>query len=188
MIAVLNTIGVKYYLMGSSKTFGQVFAEARNKQGLSQNEVARRLDKSPTWISYIERDINPSSKTGKPQPSREFVESAARVLQVPRAELLAAAGFLPDAVSHTDAGQRAAEYVNALPAERQEDVLMILESFYHRYIKTGGTKAPKPSGKPERVYAPIIRPTDWAPEIPKTESQQVSNEKGSKIDKKVRAK
>lgn len=99
-----------------------------------QAELARALSISPTYVSLLERDLNPSAKDGKSQPSLELVDKIARVLSIPPAEVRVAAGYAPAGKEGSlEHGERAAEYVNALPLERKEDALMVLEAFYRKY-------------------------------------------------------
>lgn len=43
--------------------FGDAVRLARLEKGWSQREVARRINKSATYIHYLERDLNPSAKS-----------------------------------------------------------------------------------------------------------------------------
>jgi predicted transcriptional regulator len=60
----LQTIG---FILG--ETFGNLLEGWRKSAGISQSELARRLNLSPTYISQLERDYYPNSKSGKGRPS-----------------------------------------------------------------------------------------------------------------------
>lgn len=76
-------------------TFGQKLKRWREAAHVSQAELARRMDVSPTWVSNLERDFSPSAKDGKPQPSIETCDKIARALGVRVAEVRLAAGYAP---------------------------------------------------------------------------------------------
>ena len=78
-----------------AQSFGKWLHDWRERAGMKQVELARRLEVSPTYISNLERDISPSAKTGRPQPSRDFVDRLAKALRVPIAEARLAAGYAP---------------------------------------------------------------------------------------------
>jgi transcriptional regulator with XRE-family HTH domain len=78
-----------------ANTFGQKLKEWREAAGITQAELARRIDASPTWVSNLERDFSPTAKGGKPQPSVETCDKIAHALGVRIAEVRIAAGYTP---------------------------------------------------------------------------------------------
>lgn len=76
-------------------TFGQKLKRWREAAHVSQAELARRMNVSPTWVSNLERDFSPSARGGKPQPSIETCDKIARALGVKIAEVRLAAGYAP---------------------------------------------------------------------------------------------
>jgi len=76
-------------------TFGQRLKGWREAAGLSQAELARRIDASATWVSNLERDFSPTAKGGKPQPSVETCDKIAHALGIKIAEVRLAAGYAP---------------------------------------------------------------------------------------------
>ncbi len=92
MQVILNDYRVKYCL--TMETFGQYLAAKRKQAGLSQRELAARVGVSPTYISYLERDINPAAR-GRPQPSVDLVDRLARALGCPVNEMRLKAGYAP---------------------------------------------------------------------------------------------
>lgn len=93
---------VNSQLMAKTNSFGQQLAKWRKEAGMNQAELARRLKVSPTYISNLERDYSPSAKSGKPQPSKEFVDSVARVFHIPISEARLAAGYAPPTIDPAD--------------------------------------------------------------------------------------
>ncbi len=63
-----------------SQQFGQTVRKIRLKQGLSQGDVARRLNLHRSYISSIERGIR--------NPSLKVIQKIAKALEVPMEKLL----------------------------------------------------------------------------------------------------
>ena len=63
-----------------SQQFGQTVRKIRLKQGLSQGDVARRLNLHRSYISSIERGIR--------NPSLKVIQKIAKALEVPIEKLL----------------------------------------------------------------------------------------------------
>src|SRR4051812_35518122 len=71
--------------------FGTLFQQWRERAGLSQNALARRMDVNPAYVNRLEHG-------GRGAGNRELVETAAAALGLSPAErdrLLAAAGHWP---------------------------------------------------------------------------------------------
>jgi len=108
--------------------FGQRLAAARKAKGLSQIQLAERLDTTQKTIDYYERRaVN---------PTLEFIERAAQVLGVTVGELLgvepARARNKPGPSSQL---QRRFEQIKRLPRKEQEFVLKFLDTVLERYGK-----------------------------------------------------
>jgi transcriptional regulator with XRE-family HTH domain len=76
-------------------TFGKQLKKWRETVNIKQAELARRLKVSTTYVSQLERDYYPNSKSGKGRPSEEIVERISRVLKVPIDQVRIAAGYAP---------------------------------------------------------------------------------------------
>jgi transcriptional regulator with XRE-family HTH domain len=84
-----------------NETFGQKLKQWREAANISQAELARRVEVSPTYISNLERDFSPTAKGGKPQPSVETCDKIARALGVKVAEVRLAAGYAPPSAAES---------------------------------------------------------------------------------------
>ena len=69
--------------------------EARLEKNLSQRELALRIGKSPTYISYVETGLNPSSRSGVFKPGVEAVDRIAKALDIPVDSARIASGYAP---------------------------------------------------------------------------------------------
>lgn len=76
-----------------NRTLGEVVQEARAKTDLSLRDVAKRVDKTPSYLSDIEND--------RRVPSEEVLADLARLLKLDFDDLMARAGrFGEDAVRY----------------------------------------------------------------------------------------
>lgn len=80
-----------------SDTFGQRLARWRETAGLSQEELARRVGVTGTYISYLEMETDPTGNGDGSPPAVEVVDAIAEALAVPLAEVRCAAGHKPPA-------------------------------------------------------------------------------------------
>lgn len=78
-----------------SGTFGQRLVRWRKAAGLTQGELAGRVGMTPTYISHLEREVDPTGIGEKPRPMIEVVDAIAKALSVPLAEVRCAAGYDP---------------------------------------------------------------------------------------------
>ena len=81
------------------KTLGEVVREARTDKSLSLRDLAKRLDKTPSYLSDIEND--------RRVPSEEVLRNIAVILDLDFNELMARAGRF---------GDRAMRYLKRYPA------------------------------------------------------------------------
>lgn len=105
--------------------FGQRLAAERKKQGLSQKQLAERLETTREIIDYYERRaVN---------PSLPFIERAAESLQVSVAELV---GSEPRAARRRPGPSpqlvRRIEQIGELPRKEQEFVIRFLDTVLER--------------------------------------------------------
>jgi transcriptional regulator with XRE-family HTH domain len=70
--------------MTPAQRFGSNLARTREKRGLSQSQLARKVDVVDNYISRIE--------TGRAEPSFRLILALAKQLEVPPAELFAGIG------------------------------------------------------------------------------------------------
>ena len=101
--------------------FGQRLAAVRRSKGLTQQQLADKLNIKRSLIDYYE--------TRAPNPSLDFIERAAAALQVSVAELL---GSEPHTTRRKPGPQaqlqRKFEQVKLLPREKQKFVLQFLDT------------------------------------------------------------
>jgi transcriptional regulator with XRE-family HTH domain len=101
--------------------FGQRLSAVRRSRGLTQKQLADKLEVKRELIDYYERR--------SPNPALDFIERAAAALEVSVAELLGsepnAAKSKPGPASQL---QRKFEQVKLLPREKQKFVLQFLDT------------------------------------------------------------
>jgi transcriptional regulator with XRE-family HTH domain len=79
------------YLM----TFGSQLKAWRKAKGMTQPELAKAVGVNVSYISNLERDFSPNTKSGKPRPSEALVEKFSKVLEISLDEIRLAAGYAP---------------------------------------------------------------------------------------------
>ncbi len=101
--------------------FGQRLSAVRNNKGLTQKQLADKLDVKRSLIDYYE--------TRSPNPSLDFIERSAAALDVTIAELL---GSEPNAAKGKPGPksqlQRKCEQVKLLPREKQKFIIQFLDT------------------------------------------------------------
>ena len=101
--------------------FGQRLAAVRRSKGMTQQQLADRMEVKRSLIDYYEHR--------SPNPAPDFIERAAAALEVSVAELLGseplAAKSKPGPQSQL---QRKFEQVKLLPREKQKFVLQFLDT------------------------------------------------------------
>jgi transcriptional regulator with XRE-family HTH domain len=77
-------------------TFGEWLREKLKEARMSNAELARWVDVSPTYIGNLVRDYSPNTKSGKaPRPSERLVEKIAKAVKADPDEARQAAGYAP---------------------------------------------------------------------------------------------
>ena len=82
-------------LLVNAMSFGTWLRDKINSLDISNAEVARRADISPTYVGNLIRDHYPNSLDGTGQPSEETVAALAKALGASLDEARLAAGFAP---------------------------------------------------------------------------------------------
>lgn len=78
-----------------AESFGQYLSRKREAFGLTQTELAGRVGVTPTYISYLERGVDPTGIGQSIRPMIEVVDAIADALETPLAEVRCAAGYDP---------------------------------------------------------------------------------------------
>src|ERR1700752_5285117 len=108
--------------------FGRRLAALRRQKGLSQRELAERLDTTQKTVDYYERRaVN---------PTLDLVERVAAALEVPAAELIgdgAAPMRLSKKAGPTGKVQKVFEDVSRLPRRQQEKIVEFVSAFVRQY-------------------------------------------------------
>ncbi len=127
------------HALGMSKeteTFGDWLKRTRKSRGLSQSDLWRETGISKQYISGLEKNARQPRSNKLMRPGEEKVDKLARALAVPLAEARLAAGYAPPArTGGPTKGQRAAEYVDGLPDDKQDDALLFLQMLYQQYAR-----------------------------------------------------
>ena len=101
--------------------FGQRLAAVRRSKGLSQRELAKRLNVTREMIDYYERRA--------PNPALDFIGRAAAALEVSVAELLGSRPHTirakPGPISQLE---RRMEQVKLLPRKKQQLIIEFLDA------------------------------------------------------------
>ena len=100
--------------------FGQQLAFFRKRKGITQSELARAMGMTRKAIDYYERRAT--------NPNLDFIQRAAKILDVPIAELL---GEQPPSERHHPGPkstlQRRLEEIQTLPRSKQNAILQVLD-------------------------------------------------------------
>ena len=101
--------------------FGQRLAAVRRSKGLTQQQLADKLNIKRSLIDYYE--------TRSPNPALDFIERAANALEVSISELLGSEPNTPKGKpGPTSQLQRKFEQVKLLPRDKQKFVLQFLDT------------------------------------------------------------
>ena len=101
--------------------FGQRLSAVRRNKGLTQRELAERMQVKRELIDYYERR--------SPNPALDFIERAAAALEVSVAELLGSEPNTPRSKPGPQSQlQRKFEQVKLLPREKQKFILQFLDT------------------------------------------------------------
>ena len=114
-------------------TFGAYMKLWREKAGLNRSDLAKYLGVSAQHVGNLEKDLSPSSKSGRPPlVPREMCDQLSRVLQVPR-HLVYLAAYIPELLEKEFFDMRTKRMVaifEELPEEKQDEVLALLETIW----------------------------------------------------------
>jgi transcriptional regulator with XRE-family HTH domain len=108
--------------------FGRRLAALRRQKGLSQRELAERLDTTQKTVDYCERRAL--------NPTLDLVERVAAALEVSAAELIgdgAAPMRLSKKAGPTGKVQKVFEDVSRLPRRQQEKIVEFVSAFVRQY-------------------------------------------------------
>ena len=143
----------RFKLSRDMPSFGKYVKVWRESAGLKRSELARYLGVSATHIGNLERDLSPSSKTGRPPlVSREMCDQIARVLQVPR-YLVYLAAYVPELLEKEFHDVRTKQMVaifEELPVDRQDEVLAYLKMIWKLAVAQPPSE-PKETPDKERI-------------------------------------
>ena len=105
--------------------FGQRLSTLRKSQGMSQRELAQKLESFREMIDYYERRAA--------NPSLEFIQQVAQALKVSVAELLGSeAKTSRGKPGPAPQWQRRLEQIRELPRKEQEFILQLLDTALER--------------------------------------------------------
>ncbi len=144
------------YARGMSEkveTFGDWLKRHRKERGLSQSDLWRASGISKQYISALEKDARQPRSGKLMRPSEAKVDKFAVALNVPVAEARRAAGYTtPAKRGDVTKGQRAAEYVDGLPEDKQDDALLYLRLLYHQYARPSAKAAGRERHRTEEEF------------------------------------
>lgn len=103
---------------------GQLLQHAREREGLSKAEAARRANLSESWWRRLETGVNIRNGKKIPiTPTPEAVARAAQAVNLPVNQLLDAAGFAPQRDDPQELQEEAAQLLKALPIALQREAV-----------------------------------------------------------------
>lgn len=122
ILMVLISADIGIYRMTENKTFGQIIREKRQELGISQKELASKIEKedgssiSPQYENDIEFDRRDA-------PSEDMIRQYAKILGLHVDALLLAAGKVPDELRHFAARspEKAQQVFQAFRKKSQEE-------------------------------------------------------------------
>lgn len=119
--------------MATNPTFGQWLKAERERKNLTASALARGSGVTPQYIHNLEKDA-PTKNNKRAQPSSDVCVRLARALGVHYLEALRAAGHVPDDIPESEVATRmAADYVNALPPEKQDEAVTYLKFLFENF-------------------------------------------------------
>ncbi len=126
-----------YRMRKEVETFGDWLKRQRKKRGLSQSDLWRETGISKQYISGLEKNARQLRSGKLIRPGEDKVDKFAHTLGVPVAEARRVAGYAsPATLGDTTKGQRAAEYVDGLPEDKQDDAIMYLQMLSEQYAQS----------------------------------------------------
>ena len=106
---------------------GQLLQHAREREGLSKAEAARRSRLSESWWRRLETGINIRDGKKIPiTPTPEALAKAAQAVTPPVNQVLEAAGLAPERENPEDLQAEAAQLLKALPIPLQREAVAYL--------------------------------------------------------------
>ncbi|HCG2982309.1 helix-turn-helix domain-containing protein [Corynebacterium striatum] len=103
---------------------GQLLQHAREREGLSKAEAARRANLSESWWRRLETGVNIRNGKKIPiTPTPEAVARAAQAVNLPVNQLLDAAGFAPQREAPEEIQAEAQQLLAALPVSLQREAV-----------------------------------------------------------------
>ena len=103
---------------------GQLLQHAREREGLSKAEAARRANLSESWWRRLETGVNIRNGKKIPiTPTPEAVARAAQAVNLPVNQVLDAAGFAPQRDDPQELQEEAAKLLEALPIALQREAV-----------------------------------------------------------------
>lgn len=108
-------------MMIGEETFGQRLARIRKAKGLTQVELAQKMDMIQVLISDYECD--------KLRPHHEIIVRLARALEISTDELLGLKPFKGTDVKISLKLQRRMQKIDALPPAKQKVILQTIDTF-----------------------------------------------------------
>ncbi|MFS0079477.1 helix-turn-helix domain-containing protein [Corynebacterium striatum] len=103
---------------------GQLLQLAREREGLSKAEAARRANLSESWWRRLETGVNIRNGKKIPiTPTPEAVARAAQAVNLPVNQLLDAAGFAPQREAPEEIQAEAQQLLAALPVSLQREAV-----------------------------------------------------------------
>jgi len=103
---------------------GQLLQHAREREGLSKAEAARRANLSESWWRRLETGVNIRNGKKIPiTPTPEAVARAAQAVNLPVNQILDAAGFAPQREAPEEIQAEAQQLLAALPVSLQREAV-----------------------------------------------------------------
>ena len=100
----------------------------REALGINREQLAALLQLEGISTTRVSISNWENSRHNPPLDDQEFRRAMAKILKVSRADLLTMAGYEVSRTGHTKAAERAADIVDQLSEETQENVLKMLEA------------------------------------------------------------
>ena len=126
---------------------GEIILDYRTRMDISQRQFARRCDLSNSYISFLEKDVNP--QTGKPLvPTLEQYKKLATGMDMSLQQLFEMLdqdapvsmefshsddSVLPSDIPRTSEARILAKGIDKLPQEQREQALSVIRAMFVKY-------------------------------------------------------